>query len=91
MKWAQGVYVAPSEDVRHGHVVRFADGTFVTSLHLKNNLVDADELVDLSDLESGALRVFVTESAALLRPRKPSLKPQTAQPLRSGFGVVEFR
>ncbi|CAE7665157.1 HCF244, partial [Symbiodinium sp. CCMP2456] len=46
-KWAQGVYVGPSEDVQHGHVVRFPDATFVTSLHLKHNLVDADELVDL--------------------------------------------
>ena len=46
-KWAQGAYVGPSEDVQHGHVVRFPDGTFVTSLHLKQNLVDADGLVDL--------------------------------------------
>ncbi|CAE7633900.1 GIP [Symbiodinium sp. CCMP2456] len=46
-KWAQGVYVGPSEDVQHGHVARFPDATFVTSLHLKHNLVDADELVDL--------------------------------------------
>ncbi|CAE7030894.1 GIP [Symbiodinium sp. CCMP2456] len=46
-KWAQGVYVGPSEDVQHGHVVRFPGATFVTSLHLKHNLVDADELVDL--------------------------------------------
>ena len=39
--------MGPSEDVQHGHVVRFPDGTFVTSLHLKQNLVDADGLVDL--------------------------------------------
>ena len=46
-KWAQGTYVGPSEDVRHGHVVRFPNGTFVTSLHLKQNLVDVDGLIDL--------------------------------------------
>ena len=46
-KWRQGVYVGPSSDVQHGHCVRFPDGTFVTSLHLKDHLVDADALVDL--------------------------------------------
>ncbi|CAE6961298.1 RE1, partial [Symbiodinium sp. CCMP2456] len=50
-KWAQGVYVGPSEDVQHGHVVRFPDGTFVTSLHLKQKLINADELVDLEPRE----------------------------------------
>ena len=51
-KWAQGVYVGPSEDIQHGHVVMFKDGTFVTSLHLKQDLVDADELVDLVPREA---------------------------------------
>ncbi|CAE6949120.1 GIP [Symbiodinium sp. CCMP2592] len=49
-KWRQAVCVGQcrsSEDVAHGHVVKFADGTFVTSLHLKANLVDPDEMVDL--------------------------------------------
>ena len=46
-KWRQGVYVGPSSDVQHGHCVRFPDGSFVTSLHLKDQLVDADGLVDL--------------------------------------------
>ncbi|CAE7256410.1 PMT4 [Symbiodinium sp. CCMP2592] len=50
-KWAPGAYVGPSEDVQHGHVVRFPDGTFVTSLHLKKALVNADELVDLEPRE----------------------------------------
>ena len=31
-------------DVQHGHCVRFPDGSFVTSLHLKDQLVDADGL-----------------------------------------------
>ena len=46
-KWKQGIYIGPSQDVQHGHCVRFPDGTFVTSLHLKEQLVDADGLVDL--------------------------------------------
>ena len=46
-KWRRGVYVGPSSDVQHGHCVRFPDGSFVTSLHLKDQLVDADGLVDL--------------------------------------------
>ena len=50
-KWAPGTYVGPSEDVQHGHVVRFPDGTFVTSLHMKKNLVNADEFVDLEPRE----------------------------------------
>ncbi|CAE7409265.1 GIP [Symbiodinium necroappetens] len=46
-KWSQGIYVGPSSEVQHAHVVRFPDSTFVTSLHLKQNLVDADSLIDL--------------------------------------------
>ena len=46
-KWKQGVCIDPSEDVALGHVVKFPGGTFVTSLHLKANLVDADSMADL--------------------------------------------
>ena len=45
-KWQQGIYVGPSEDIAHGYVVKFQDNTFVTSQHMKANLVDTDSLVD---------------------------------------------
>ena len=46
-KWKQGRYVGPSDDVAHGHVVKFEDNTFVTSQHMKAHLVEADALVDM--------------------------------------------
>ncbi|CAE7947416.1 unnamed protein product [Symbiodinium sp. KB8] len=46
-KWRQGRYVGPSDDVAHGHVVKFEDNTFVTSQQMKAHLVDADALVDM--------------------------------------------
>ena len=50
-KWKQGIYMGPSEEVAHGHVVKFPDNTFVTSQHLKTHLVDSDDLVDLEPRE----------------------------------------
>ncbi|OLP84473.1 Transposon Ty1-NL2 Gag-Pol polyprotein [Symbiodinium microadriaticum] len=50
-KWQQGIYVGPSEDVAHGHVVKFPDNTFVTSQHMKASLIDTDAMVDLEPRE----------------------------------------
>ena len=50
-KWQQGIYAGPSEDVAHGHVVKFPDNTFVTSQHLKASLIDTDAMVDLEPRE----------------------------------------
>ena len=47
VRWREGIYLGPSDDVSHGHVVKFQDNTFVTSQHLKANLVDPDAMVDL--------------------------------------------
>ena len=51
-RWRAGVYVGPSLDVRGGHVVRFEDGQFMTSAHLRPHLVDSDKLVDLGNYEA---------------------------------------
>ncbi|OLP91876.1 Copia protein [Symbiodinium microadriaticum] len=50
-KWKQGVYVGPSDDVAHGHVVKFEDNTFVTTQHMRTDLVDTDALVELEPRE----------------------------------------
>ncbi|CAE7300896.1 RE1, partial [Symbiodinium natans] len=48
---AEGVFVGYSSDVQRGKVVRFGDGGYVTSVHLRPYLVDSDDLVDPSPLE----------------------------------------
>ena len=83
-KWRQGIYVGPSPDVQHGHCVRFPDGTFVTSLHLKEQLVDADALVDLVprevELPVPERRVRrKTRLAALSREHPLSQEEQSAE------------
>ena len=52
LKWKSGQYVGPSLDVRGGHVVRFEDGTYLTTAHLRPHLVDSDKLVDLGKYEA---------------------------------------
>ena len=52
LRWRAGIYVGPSLDVRGGHVVRFEDGQFMTSAHLRPHLVDSDNLVDLGKYEA---------------------------------------
>ena len=52
LRWRAGTYVGPSLDVRGGHVVRFEDGQFMTSAHLRPHLVDSDKLVDLGKYEA---------------------------------------
>ena len=52
LKWRSGQYVGPSLDVRGGHVVRFEDGTYLTTAHLRPHLVDSDKLVDLGKYEA---------------------------------------
>ena len=44
--------MGPSLDVRGGHVVRFEDGTYLTTAHLRPHLVDSDKLVDLGECEA---------------------------------------
>ena len=50
-RWQEGVYVGPSSDLREGHVVRYSNGHYVTSAHLRPYLVDADEGIHLDPVE----------------------------------------
>ncbi|CAE7189867.1 TY5A [Symbiodinium sp. KB8] len=47
LRWAKGRYVGPAQDIPRGSVVRLDEGGYVTSVHLRPHLVDADHLVDL--------------------------------------------
>ena len=55
LRWKAGMYVGPSLDVRGGHVVRFEDGSFLTTAHLRPHLVDSDKLIDLGKYEAMVL------------------------------------
>ena len=50
-RWKAGQYVGPSLEVRGGHVIRFDNGAFMTSSHLRPYLVDSDQIVDLEEYE----------------------------------------
>ena len=52
LRWKAGVYVGPSLDVQGGHVVRFEDGSYTTTKHVRPNLVDANQIVDLGQYEA---------------------------------------
>ncbi|CAE7249757.1 RE1, partial [Symbiodinium natans] len=69
-RWRQGLYVGPSPDVRGGHLVRFEDGSYVTSMHLRASLVPADDLVEIPphemDLPMPERRVRGKTSLSLL-------------------------
>ena len=51
-RWQGGIYVGPSPELRHGHMVRFPSGRIVTSLHVRSNVVDSDELTPLDPVEA---------------------------------------
>ena len=50
-RWKAGRYVGPSLEVRGSHVIRFDNGAFMTSTHLRPYLVDSDQIVDLEEYE----------------------------------------
>ena len=52
LRWKAGVYVGPSLDVQGGHVVKFEDGSYTTTKHVRPNLVDANQIVDLGQYEA---------------------------------------
>ena len=44
-KWDNGVFVGPSTELRGGFVVRDPNGRYLTTMHMKANLVDVDEFI----------------------------------------------
>ena len=61
-RWKEGIYVGPAPDIRHGHTVRFPEGRYVSSMHLKTRVVDIDREIKLDEVDmdlpspSGRLR-----------------------------------
>ncbi|CAE7876411.1 TY5A [Symbiodinium sp. KB8] len=52
-RWREGRFVGYSSDVKNGLVVRYDDGTFVTSCHVREGLVEAEAIVDEEPIEVG--------------------------------------
>ncbi|CAE7714237.1 unnamed protein product, partial [Symbiodinium necroappetens] len=82
LRWAKGRYVGPAQDIPRGSVVRLDDGGYVTSVHLRPHLVDADQLVDLVphevDLDfSESVRARVKEKTTPTTRAAPRLPPGT--------------
>ncbi|CAE6948284.1 unnamed protein product [Symbiodinium sp. KB8] len=50
-RWREGKFVGRSSDVTNGLVVRYEDGSFVTSCHVRQGLVDADAIVEPEPVE----------------------------------------
>ncbi|CAE7215721.1 GIP, partial [Symbiodinium necroappetens] len=50
-RWREGKFVGRSSDVTNGLVVRYEDGSFVTSCHVRPGLVDAEAAVDPEPVE----------------------------------------
>ena len=50
-RWREGKFVGRSSDVTNGLVVRYEDGSFVTSCHVRPGLVDADAIVEPEPVE----------------------------------------
>ena len=44
-KWDNGFFVGPSTQLRTGFVVRDTNGRYLTTLHMKANVVDVDVMV----------------------------------------------
>ena len=81
LRWRSGIYVGPSLDVRGGHVVRFDDGQFMTSAHLRPHLVDSDNLVDL-----GKYAAIVVPPTRRVRQKSSMEEVAGADPLDVDIG-----
>ncbi|CAE7467813.1 RE1 [Symbiodinium necroappetens] len=80
LRWAKGRYVGPAQDIPRGSVVRLDEGGYVTSVHLRPHLVDADHLVDLVphevDLDfSESVRARTKEKTTPTTRAAPRLPP----------------
>eukprot|EP00439_Symbiodinium_sp_Y106_P020021 s4627_g2.t1 len=50
-RWKEGVYVGPAPDIRHGHTVRFPEGRYVSSMHLRARVLDGDMEIKLDGVD----------------------------------------
>ncbi|CAE7216076.1 Cfap91 [Symbiodinium sp. CCMP2592] len=51
-KWDSGCFVGPSTELRGGFVVRDKNGRYLTTMHMKTNVVDVDEVVKPDEAEA---------------------------------------
>ena len=75
-RWGMGYYLGPSVDVNEGSVIMMDKGNFITTLHMRPNLIDADREVELEDYHA-----VVSVPSRRLR-RKATLDPGNYEELR---------
>jgi hypothetical protein len=77
-KWGVGAYMGPAEDVRGGHLVRFPDGQYVTSTHLRSTLVNPKEAIprEVYDMELPVPERRLREKTTLETPSSAA-RPET--------------
>ncbi|CAE7296882.1 RE1 [Symbiodinium sp. KB8] len=68
-RWGMGYYLGPSMDVNEGSVIMMDKVNFITTLHMRPNLIDADREVELEDYHA-----VVSVPSKRLR-RKATLDP----------------
>ncbi|CAE7439048.1 RE1 [Symbiodinium microadriaticum] len=76
-RWAMGYYLGPSADVNEGSVIMMDKGNFITTVHMRPNLVDASREVELEEYQA-----VVSIPSRRLR-RKATLNPGDHEGLRS--------
>ncbi|CAE7406162.1 GIP [Symbiodinium sp. CCMP2592] len=50
-RWKEGIYMGPAPDIRNGHTVRFPEGRYVSSMHLRTRVVDIDKELKLDEVD----------------------------------------
>ena len=76
-RWAMGYYLGPSADVNEGSVIMMDKGNFITTVHMRPNLVDTSREVELEEYQA-----VVSVPSRRLR-RKATLNPGDHEGLRS--------
>ena len=51
-RWDNGVFVGPATELKGGYVVRDTNGRYLTTMHMKTNVVDVDELISPEPAEA---------------------------------------
>ena len=52
IRWKEGQFVGPATDVPGGFVVRFPDGKYTTTMHMRPNLLDVDNVFEMPHVEA---------------------------------------
>ena len=68
-KWDNGKFVGPATELKGGFVVRDANGRYLTTMHMKTNLVDVDR-----DFEPGQVEAILRAPEARVRGKSTVVK-----------------